>query len=125
MDEDGRAFQIMSREAANPTGLLADVFRAAIRPLGAAMVEVVSELLGEAADPATARLCALCVIAPCLQFRRLRRRYAGLINSPGIDNTSPDHLAEHIAEFSLAGIEGIRRRRTRSTAASGFSETRP
>ena len=125
MDEDGRAFQIMSREATNPTGLLGDVFREAIRPLRDAMVAVVSELLGEAADPGPTRLCAMSIIAPCLQLRRLRRSHAGLINGPGIDNAGPDQLAEHIAAFSLAGIEGIRCPRTRCAAASGISETRP
>jgi len=108
--EEDLELRIMQRELLNPTGLLDQVIHETIEPMRRAMGEVVQELLGELADPATVDLCVLSVVGPCLHVlhrpRRGPRPPAPAWMGPGM----LEAMTEHCTAFALAGIREIRRR---------------
>jgi len=115
-DPENREFEIIHKEFANPTGLLAEVMRESIEPLRQGTQGIVRELLGPKASEQEVGLCQMSVISQCMHpglRRRCRNLPAGQRSKPlepalDIDQES---MIEHITRFSLAGIQEIRRRR--------------
>jgi AcrR family transcriptional regulator len=111
-DPDNHEVEIMHKEMANPTGLLTDALRQAIEPTRQGMRSIVQELLGDGADPQQVSFCEMSLMGQCfgpmLHLRRARMtpgapRPAGPPFAFGVEE-----LAEHVTQFSLAGIRGIR-----------------
>jgi len=118
--ENSLQFRMMRHEMANPTGLLKRVGRDTIDPFEEAVEGVVKELIGQDADDGTVRLCAMCVIGPCLHVMRRQRRRMRLGRSPWFGPEMCEEMVEGLATFALAGIEGVRAsRRARSKPAAG------
>jgi AcrR family transcriptional regulator len=111
-DPDNREFDIVHKEMANPTGLLAEAMQQLIEPMQRDMRSIIKELLGCAASDRQVCLCEMSLIGQCfgpmLRLRHARRTPD--VPAPGpipFDFTVED-LADHILRFSLAGIRGIR-----------------
>lgn len=114
-DPDNLEFDIVNKELANPTGLLAEVMHESVEPIRRQMNQLVSELLGGQASKEDVLLCQMSIIAQCLYplvhmrnrnaFARSRRR--GGLMLPEMD---VEKIAEHVVRFSLAGIREMRRR---------------
>jgi AcrR family transcriptional regulator len=107
-------FEIMSKELATPTGLLAEVMRESVEPLRCEFGSIVRELLGEHASEQQAQLCRMSVMAQCfnLMFHQQHRKSlaeAGIKTDLPDDNLKIEEIADHITRFSLAGIREIRR----------------
>jgi len=114
-DPESHEFDIIHKEMANPTGLLAEVARRAITPLREALSAVLAELLGPAASPAHVRLCERSVITQCIHFTlmdRLLRTLPPEVPRPPLPPLDVDieTAVEHVCRFSLAGIRDLRRR---------------
>jgi len=111
-DENNKAFLIVHRELANPTGVLKDVMRECLRPLRQEMTTLVRELLGPGVEEKHVLFCQVSVLSQCLDVmarKRLHRGHPGdKYRPPMIDDI--DAYAEHVARFSLAGIKAVRRR---------------
>jgi TetR/AcrR family transcriptional regulator, regulator of cefoperazone and chloramphenicol sensitivity len=105
-----RDFLIALRELASPTGLLEEVKQKDIRPLRDQMEGVIRELLGPRASDTQVQFCARGIVSQCimpiLMRKANRAREAGGIGYPGIADI--DSYADHVVEFSLAGIRAIR-----------------
>lgn len=103
-------FLIVLRELASPTGLLDEVTRKDLRPLREKMEGLIRELLGPHASETQVRFCATGIVSQCvipMLMRRMDRGgQEGGSDSCGIDDI--ESYADHVVEFSLAGIRSIR-----------------
>jgi len=128
-DPHCREFAVVAREMGDPTGLLEEAIREAIDPLREAMSGIVRELLGPAADQARVGLCLTSIIGQCFHWLFTQWHLRHLPDSGrfgGIPHVGPDNveqLADHITQFSLAGIRAMREQAEATAAAAG--ETKP
>jgi AcrR family transcriptional regulator len=100
--------QLMMREMADPTPMLAMVKEQVLKPRMAYLCGTIAELIGcKANDPRVVR-CALSITA---QFNGMlwKKAVAELMNAPDAVDDAIDDVAEHIARFSLGGITATRR----------------
>jgi AcrR family transcriptional regulator len=112
-DPDNHEIEIMHKEMANPTGLLTQTVHEKVEQMRRGMQSIVQELLGDRARERQVSLCVMSLVGQCfgpmLHLRRARMtpgtpRPAGPSFEFGVDE-----LADHVTQFSLAGIRGIRR----------------
>jgi AcrR family transcriptional regulator len=111
-DPDNHEVEIMHKEMANPTGLLSETIRQIMEPMRRDTRDIVREMLGDGANEQQGRFCEMSIISQCfgpmLHLRRFKKASgAPAPNSPPID-FAVEELADHITQFSLAGIRGIR-----------------
>jgi AcrR family transcriptional regulator len=113
-DPKSHEFEIIRKEMANPTGLLAEVMRKSIEPLRREFGSIVRELLGKYASEQQVMLCQMSIKAQCFDMT-VRERHHKMFTAAGIKGVLlPERLkievmADHVARFSLAGIREIRR----------------
>ena len=111
-DPQSYEFEIMHKELANPTGLLAEVMRTTIEPLRQGLGKVIRELLGEKATERQIMLCQMSIRAQCFDMM-IRGRFHKTFPEAGMkafpEDLSIDVIADHVTRFSLAGIREIRR----------------
>jgi len=108
MDAKCMEFRIMSKEIANPTGLLREVVHEAIMPLRRDMDLILRELLGERVPDICVHLCATSVIGQCMHLMHMRRVRKTLGYDLPCDGKEFDQLVDHFTRFSLAGIAAVR-----------------
>ena len=97
---------------ASPTGLLTDVMRTAIQPLRDMTVQLVREFMEPHATEELVELCHTNIISLCFEpFMRKRAwRRLGREANPCEEQAwdmDPDAFADHVCEFSLAGIRHV------------------
>ena len=121
-DTDNQAFRIVHKEMAEPTPLLKQVHRECMRPLQQAMTAVVRELLGRDAPQKHVHFCQASIGAQCfgvIMHLRMASESGRAPHPPGppIQDIAKDleGYAEHVAEFSLAGIRAIRQQAERGS----------
>ncbi|MCY2927017.1 MAG: CerR family C-terminal domain-containing protein [Planctomycetota bacterium] len=98
-------FDIIHKEMANPTGLLAEVMRESIEPLRRGLAGVIGELLGPRAAEQDVELCQMSIRSQCLDPLFARR------HRPGGRDLGPAQIEaaiDHVTTFSLAGIAHVR-----------------
>ena len=113
MDPNNLDFDIAHKEMANPSGLLVEVMHRSIEPLRQQLITVVRELLGVQATAQHVRLCEMSIQAQCFAplFHERQQRESTARGKPsGLPalDIDIDVLAEHIFQFSLAGIHSLR-----------------
>ena len=113
-DPKGYEFEIMHKELANPTGLLAEVMRESVEPVRQGLASIVRELLGEKASEEQVMLCQMSIRSQCFDIL-VRKRHSRMFKAAGMkakllpDRLKNEEIADHILQFSLAGIREIRR----------------
>jgi len=113
-DPQSKEFDIVQKELANPTGLLAEVMRESIEPIRQSFAAMVRELLGSKASEQQVQLCQRSVHALCFDLmirERRRKSFAKVIKAPCAPplNADVETIAEHATRFALAGLREIRR----------------
>lgn len=104
--------EIIHKEMANPTGLLAEAMHQVLEPMRLNMHALVKELLGDGASEQCASFCEMSLMGQCfgpmLHVRRAKK-------SPNLPRPggppfkfAVEELADHVTAFTLAGIRGIR-----------------
>ena len=112
-DPKTHEFEIIQKEHANPTGLLAEVIQESIQPIRLEMGFIVRELLGDKASEQQVELCQMSIMAQCLHTMIHLRHQKMLANGnspPSFShfNFDVDEITDHIVRFSLAGIQRLR-----------------
>jgi TetR/AcrR family transcriptional regulator, regulator of cefoperazone and chloramphenicol sensitivity len=98
--------RLMRHETTNPTPAAPEIFDQAIRPRLEYLATLVGELIGcPATDPRVGR-CVISVQAQCLIYRPDPFR-AAVASKWMMPMGSMDAIADHIADFSLAGIRAV------------------
>lgn len=107
-DPEGHEFDIIHKEMANPTGLVAESLREAVEPIRRATLSIVREIVGPKASEEQVALCQRSIMGQCLHYM-MRSRPGMLPGGPPPVVLQPDEIAEHIFRFSLAGLRETRR----------------
>jgi AcrR family transcriptional regulator len=103
----GWIYRLLRHEMADPTPQATTYVRQAIMPRIEFLIEIVRELLGEAASDERVQRCVTSIQAQCLFF--LPDPFKNMV----AENWQPDtderirEMADHITDFSLAGIRAI------------------
>ncbi|MBI5439482.1 MAG: CerR family C-terminal domain-containing protein [Nitrosomonadales bacterium] len=104
--------RIMARELADPTPALDKIVREAIAPLHKFLGELVREILdnnagGEKTSEAELRRCVYSILGQCLFYHHSHPVLQRLHPKLRYDGKEIEAIADHIADFSLAGIKHI------------------
>jgi TetR/AcrR family transcriptional regulator, regulator of cefoperazone and chloramphenicol sensitivity len=107
-EEESWMEKLIARELMDPTPALDLIVEKGIKPTSQRMGAMVAELLGTTLDDARVWQCFLSIQAQCL-FYKSGKPITVRMSPPGFKYTPEfiDRLADHIAEFSLAGIRAI------------------
>ena len=130
VDPECHDFEIFHKELSSPTGYLVDVMQEAIGPIMLGLSSIIRQLLGSAATDEDVRLCEMSIQAQCMnpmimdRRESFNRRHPALPKPPAL-NVGIGRIAEHIIQFSLEGIHGIRRQleARRGNGAAGSADS--
>jgi AcrR family transcriptional regulator len=106
----GYAGQILLRELVSPTEAIEQVKHDALEPMHERMESLMRELLGPAATREQLLLCTMSVVHQCMAMgiRMFRGRIPPRLRLDVPTGQLIELLTDHIARFSLAGIEAVR-----------------
>ena len=111
-DPQNHEIEILHKEMANPTGLLTEAVQQAMERMRQGLRSIVQELLGEGAGEPQVSFCVMSLVGQCFgPMLHLRHARMGHGNVPPVGPPSAfrvEELAEHVTQFSLAGMRGIR-----------------
>lgn len=108
-DDDSYSFAIIHKEMAQPTRLLADILEKEINPQRLQMFGLLKECLGHAASEQQIQYCHASIMGQCFQLLRLKQmQSARPRRAHPSDLSDINAFAEHVVQFSLAGIQAIR-----------------
>ncbi len=112
LDENSASSQckIMARELADPTPALDKIVREALAPLLEFLGNLVREIVGDKVGEAELRRCVYSIIGQCSFYRHSHPVLQRLQPKLRYSNREIEAIAEHIAEFSLAGIAHLARK---------------
>ncbi len=109
LDKDLKAFSILQKELARPTGLLKLLVDKEVQPLQEKMTELVRELIGKEVSEERVQACKTSILGQCfhvLMMKQITVNIHDFANNICFDNV--DAISTHIFKFSLAGIKAIR-----------------
>jgi TetR/AcrR family transcriptional regulator, regulator of cefoperazone and chloramphenicol sensitivity len=105
-DENNREFVIVTKELANPTGLLEEVMREEMTPLRRRIMGLVREILGAGTPEIEVRFCTVGIISQCVIPMHINMvdRVFTESDSDSLKIDDIEGYAEHVVAFSLAGM---------------------
>jgi len=108
-DDNSYSFAIINKEMAQPTRLLADILEKEINPQRLQMLALLKDCLGQAATEQRIHYCHTSIMGQCFQLLRLKHMQSTQ-NFPHYPSDLSDNkaFADHVVQFSLAGIQAIR-----------------
>ena len=106
--------KVMAHELAQPTPGMAVVVEQVIRPLAVALCELVGRVLGIAPTDMQARLCAHSIIGQIVHYVSGRPVISLLWPEWELTPSALNSVAEHVTQFSLEAMKGIRRANARA-----------
>jgi AcrR family transcriptional regulator len=107
-DDNGHSFAILYKEMARPTRLLADILEKEIDPQRSQMLGLLRECLGDTADERHLQFCHDSIMGQCFQLLRLKQiHHARPQREPAGEVGDIDAYADHVVQFSLAGIQAL------------------
>src|SRR5258708_6117422 len=101
--------KLMAREMSEPTAGFELLMNESVRPLAQRLTGIVRELLGPGVDERTVRDCGLSVAGQCCFYRHAHEMIRRLYPEQKYTPAQIEHLAEHVARFSLAAIDAYAR----------------
>lgn len=109
-EKDGSAWhgRVMLREMIEPTAAFQALIDERMRPMAAALSQVVAGIMKCSVDEPRVRLCALSVVSQCVFYHHCRPIINHLYPDQQIQNARDiARLADHITEFSLAAMRNM------------------
>lgn len=108
-DPNSYSFAILHKEMAHPTQLLSDILEKEINPQRVQMFALLREFLGKSANEQQIQYCHASIMGQCFQLLRLKHMQSVRpYRQHPSDLSDIAAFAEHVAQFSLAGIKAIR-----------------
>lgn len=108
----GHFSRLYMMELANPSGLIQDQWREMIEPRRQRLLDILREIVGPEGDLQTILFCEMSIIAQCRAILTIRREDLEYLLDQPVGADLIHRLADHIADFSLAGIEAAGRKAT-------------
>ncbi len=91
-------------ELVNPTGLIRDAWRELIEPRRRELHDIIREIMGRKADDQKVVFCELSIVNQCRALLTIDHDDLEYLLDQSVDAELIQRLADHIADFSLAGI---------------------
>lgn len=111
--------RLVMREMLDPTPALDAIVEEGIRPGSAMLSQIVTELLGPAATATRVARCKFSIIGQCLIYFSGRPVMERLNPELAPVHGHAEAIAEHICEFSLAALDGMRASARAAGAVTG------
>jgi AcrR family transcriptional regulator len=108
----GRFSRLYLMEIVNPTGLIQAAWHETIEPQRRKLHDILREIIGPGAEDLTIRFCELSIVNQCRMFVTIKRSDVEYMLDQPIEPKLIDRLADHIADFSIAGIREVGKRKT-------------
>jgi AcrR family transcriptional regulator len=102
--------KLMAREMVEPTAALDILVQERLRPQAQEIGRIVAGVVGKDPTDELVRLCTFSVVSQCLFYHHCRPVIQRLFPKQKLQLTEVDRLAEHITEFSLAGLKKLGRK---------------
>lgn len=106
----GYFIRLYLMELVNPTGLIQDAWRELIKPRRRKLHEIIRELMGRKVDEQSILFCELSVVNQCRILLTIEHDDLEYLLEQPLDPGLINRLADHIADFSLAGIKAVGKR---------------
>jgi len=100
--------KLMAREMSEPTGMLERIIDEEIRPRAQILEGLIGRLLGPGHSQGRIRACMRSVVAQCVYYHLCRPVIQRLHPEQGFEPDDMEQLADHITEFTLHGLRGLR-----------------
>ncbi len=100
--------RMMTRELSQATDALPEVVRTVLRPTHDCLHEIVAALLDRPPDDQLTRFAAHSVLAQCVHYFHSRHILEHVWPEMTLNPAQVHALADHIADFSLYGLHGLR-----------------
>ncbi|NLT76596.1 MAG: helix-turn-helix transcriptional regulator [Planctomycetes bacterium] len=127
-DPDNHEIEMVHKEMANPTGLLMGAMQRTIESERQCTLALVRELLGAKVSEQAVCLCEMSLMSQCfgpMLHLRHRKMPPGMPRPPApLADLSVEQLADHIVQFTLAGIHGIRENRKNASTSGKTRRSR-
>jgi len=109
LDENNPSSQcrIMARELADPTPALDQIVKDAIAPLHEYLESLLREIAGDKISETELRRCGYSIFGQCLYYRHSHPVLQRMNPELRYNEKEIQAIADHIADFSLAGIEQL------------------
>jgi AcrR family transcriptional regulator len=108
-EESGLFAKLLYRELASPTLALERIATEALFPQTDFLTDAVSAALGKAAGEEEVRLCMNSIIGQCAFYNFSRPLREQMIGRKTLTPEEVEHVARHIALFSLGGLQEIQK----------------
>lgn len=99
--------RLLLREMLQPTAACVELVREFIQPHFDGLMGILDELLPPDASRLQRHLIAFSIVGQCLHYRVAQPFVALLVSKEEFTGYSPETLAEHIAEFTLAALRSM------------------
>jgi AcrR family transcriptional regulator len=99
---------LISREIAQPSGALNQIYQEEIRPRHQYLEKLIREIAGPELPRASVRLCVFSIVGQCLFYRNASPVLSALYPKERLE---ADRLADHITGFTLGALRELKRRK--------------
>lgn len=106
-DKLSRFSRLYQIEMINPTGLIQDTWHDQIAAQRERLHAIIRDVIGPKTDDLNIRLCELSIVNQCKVFVTLKRSDLEYLLGRPLCPELIQQLADHIADFSLAGVMSI------------------
>ena len=103
----GHFSRLYMMEMVNPTGLIQDVWHELIEPRRQKLQDIIRGIIGPRADHESVLLCEMSVINQCRVLATVKPDDLEYFLEQPLGPGLLERLADHIADFSLAGIKAV------------------
>jgi AcrR family transcriptional regulator len=103
----GYFIRLYLMEIANPTGLIQDAWRELIAPRRKKLHDIIRELIGPDTDEQSVLFCELSIVSQCRALLTVKHTDLEYLLGQPLGPELIKRLADHIADFSLAGIQAV------------------
>jgi AcrR family transcriptional regulator len=109
LDTDSHAWfgRLMAKEMIDPSPALDLMILERIRPMAEQLAVIVRAIVGPDCPEESLRLCGFSIVSQCLFYNHCRSVVTRLSPDQPLSPAPLDHLADHIARFSLAALEHL------------------
>lgn len=108
--------QLLMREVVNPSTAVVELVREFIRPHFEMLLAIIDEMVPTDTPAEKRHQIAFSIIGQCLHYKVARPIVNLLVGEEEMATYTPELLAEHITEFSLAALAGLSKPKTAGTA---------
>lgn len=103
----GRFSRLYLRELVNPSGLIQDAWRDMIEPRRRALHSMIRQIAGPDVEELSVLFCELSIVNQCRALVTIKDSDLNYMLGQALSPELIERLADHIADFSLAGIQAV------------------